>query len=73
MSPGALILTLCGYDEKDPGRSPRETGTVRNASGTRCGAKDATEAEMGEAQPGVMLSPPPRSDHLDYQDSGDWE
>lgn len=29
MSPGALILTLCGHDEKDPGRSPRETGTVR--------------------------------------------
>lgn len=28
---------------------------------------------MAEAQPGVTLSPPPRSDHLDYQDSGDRE
>lgn len=26
---------------------------------------------MAEAQPGVTLSPPPQSDHLDYQDSGE--
>lgn len=81
VSPGGLILTLCGHGEKDPGRSLQDDRNCEKcvaqaikASGTRCGTEDATEADMGEAGPGIIPSPePPRSDHLNYQDSGDWE